>query len=367
MVTVYFATNRNPVSDADGYYGERFHADGPMFYRVGRADLKRTPEGDPDEGYKVERVETFEEAPPPDKSAKTPAVLGSAGLLAALRKQAITGGRDVIVLVHGFANPFLGSLQRAAQIKQSYLVQPRDDENPYEPEVVVFSWPSNGREQPPWQYHSDRDDAAASGVAMARFAMRLRDFLADGTNECKQGIHLVAHSMGNWALGHAVIGMRDLLNGRRLPTIFTNAFLMAADEDEDTFEPGRRFERLPELARSIHVYHSRQDTALIISDVTKSNPDRLGSGGPKSFSGLSARIAAIDCAGVDDTKITHGNHQYYRIRKEVIADVRAVLSGRFPNDQVPNRVTVESGRRYRIEPGSSAAPARRAGPPRRDR
>ena len=50
----------------------------------------------------------------------------------------------------------------------------------------------------------------------------------------------------------------------------------------------------------------------------------------------------------DSTQLTHGSHQYYRLRDEVISDVRAVLSGRFLADQVPNRYVVESGRRYRI-------------------
>src|SRR5262249_36014817 len=152
-----------------------------------------------------------------------------------LRKRMMQEKRDVIVLVHGFANTFVMSLQRAAQIKQAYLVDPADGTPVYEPYVVVFSWPSNGRTEPPWEYHSDRDDAAASGVAMARFMMRTLDFLSD-QGVCGQRIHLVAHSMGNWAFRHAVQGLIGLLGTAALPTVFTNVFLMAADEDEDTFE-----------------------------------------------------------------------------------------------------------------------------------
>jgi hypothetical protein len=60
-------------------------------------------------------------------------------------------------------------------------------------------------------------------------------------------------------------------------------------------------------------------------------------------------VVAIDCAKVDSTTLLHANHQYYRIREEVIADARAVLSG-FPGpDEIPGRVPIEPGRRYRIE------------------
>ncbi len=96
------------------------------------------------------------------------------------------------------------------------------------------------------------------------------------------------------------------------------------------------------------VYHSRDDLALKVSDTTKGNMDRLGANGPRSFSGISARIAAVDCSKVDFTEVAHGNHQYYRLRPEVIADVRQVLDGRLEPDEIPGRQVVESGRRYRI-------------------
>jgi esterase/lipase superfamily enzyme len=345
MVDVFFATNRNPVPKTQGYFGERFHPDGPMFFRVGAAALDKVSD-DPDEGYKVKSVQVFDEKLGAD-GTEVARLLGSSKLFADLQKKMMAEKKDVVVLLHGFANTFISSLQRAAQIKQSYLIESAPGAH-YEPYVVVFSWPSNGRTQPPWEYHSDRDDAAASGAAMARFMMRLLTFLTDASGRCGQRIHLVAHSMGNWALRHAVQGLIGLQNQAQLPPIFTNAFLMAADEDENTFEKEHKLLRLPELARAVHVYHSRGDGALLVSDVTKVNPDRLGSGGPRTFSGLSTRIVAVDCADVDFTTVPHGNHQYYRLRREVLTDVRAVLSGRFLPDQVPKRVVVESGRRYRI-------------------
>ncbi len=350
MVDVYFATNRDSVKDKGKHFGERFHAQGPMFFRVGVAQVEKVSDH-VDDGYEVKKVEVFSE----EATKEEEKFVGSTKVFADLRKQMLKDKHDVVVLIHGFANTFVNSLQRGAQIAQSYLIEPRDGNGlpipgakPYEPHVVVFSWPSNGRVFPPWEYHDDRQDAAASGFAVARFMRRLVEFMKDTDGKCEQRIHLVAHSMGNWALRNAVQAMRGLIDHAKFPTLFTNAFLMAADEDDDTFEQEHKLSMLPELARSIHVYHSRGDRALVISDTTKFNPDRLGSGGPKTFSGLSNRIVAIDCTNCDSTQFDHGNHQYYRIRPEVIADVRAVLSGRFLPDQIPGRTVVESGRRYRI-------------------
>lgn len=352
MIPVYFATNRNSIHDGKTHFGDRFHADGPMFYRVGRAILTATDSQDPDERYTVGQVEVFPEI----AENGVEKLVGSKKFFEDLRQEISVDRRDVVVLIHGFACDFETSLKRAAQIKQSYLIARGAEANGgtaagdvYEPHVVVFSWPSNGRVSPPWEYHNDRMDAEASGVAVARFMRRLVDFLTDRqSGRCEQGIHLVAHSMGNWALRHAVLSLASLVEQAKLPTIFSNAFLMAADEDDDTFEVDHKMERLPELAAAIHVYHSRGDKALFISDTTKFNPNRLGVHGPKSFSGLSTRIVAIDCSQCDNTKSAHVNHQYYRIRQEVIADVRAVLSGGFQPDQVPGRKVIESGRRYRI-------------------
>ncbi len=43
-----------------------------------------------------------------------------------------------------------------------------------------------------------------------------------------------------------------------------------------------------------------------------------------------------------------GFRRGYRLRPEVIADVRQVLDGRLEPDEIPGRQVVESGRRYRI-------------------
>lgn len=358
MVKVYFATNRDLLDEKKGEFGERFNELGAQFYRVGVAELE-VRSNDMDDGYKIKKVTVEPEDEEGDKTGNDDA-RGSTRLFDELRESMEEEKRDIIVYIHGFANTFESSLQRAAQIKQNYLIEPRDGAGsaaPYEPHLFLFSWPTNGRITPPWEYHSDRDDAVLSGAAIARVLKRLLDFL-EKPERCEQHIHLVAHSMGNWALRHGLMEIKSLNDSARLSKIFEHVFLMAADEDDDALEFKHKLALLNELARAIHVYHSPDDRVLIVSDATKFNPDRLGADGPKTFSGLSSRVTAIDCSKVDETEFFHLRHQYYRLRKEVIADVRSVLAGTHRPDEIATRDVIEPGRRYRLNPDKGKAVAR---------
>jgi esterase/lipase superfamily enzyme len=361
MTTVYFATNRNKLRS--GKFGQRFKSDGPHFYVVGRAEVTWNRVGANGEvldwdDFEVSWELAREQRPRAQDITGIPEMhvkeevgsrLGSTEIFREVRAKMKEDGRDAIIFIHDFANDFESSIGRAAQLAETYTISREAAAPPYKPYVFAFSWPSNGKVFPPWEYASDRNDAALSGLAMARALRRFVDFLNE-SERCKGRLHLVCHSMGNWALRHAVLGLRSLFEGQRLPKLFDNSFLMAADEDEDCFEDENKLKLLPELARRIHVYRSGSDLALEVSDKTKFNMDRVGTDGPRTFSGISNRIVALDCTDVNFTEMGHGRHQYYRLRPEVIEDVRHVLSGRVPLDRFPRRQPVEPGRRYRIPP-----------------
>jgi esterase/lipase superfamily enzyme len=334
---IYFATNRDQQGpDRRPKFGNRFNAMGPQFFRVGRAELERVP----NEGFRVTSVELEPERlikSPRDKTER----LGSRALFDELRNKMRQENRDVLIFLHGFANTFESCLERGAQLKERYLVRGA------EPHVFVFSWPSDGKTFPVTAYHDDRSDAAASGEAMARALAKLLDFLRQGGERCGCRIHLVAHSMGNWALRHAVLGIRAHLATDRLPQIFDNVFLMAADEDDDAFEHDHKLKLLPQLSRAVHVYHSRNDQALLISDTTKNNPDRLGARGPRRIEGLDTKVFLVDCQHVDETTTEDARHQYYRERAEVLRDVRQVLDD-VPPDEVVGRRPTGAPRSFRI-------------------
>lgn len=344
-ITVQYATNRSydPSQKGRLRFGPRFHPDGPSFYRVGTASVRRPANGDGD--YVLKSYDVEPEQPP---EGRTKEKIGSAKIFDGLREGMAENKVDVIVYLHGFDNTFESCLERMAEVVDKYRLPPNGGQA-RQAYGFAFSWPSDGEMVPFKSYHSDREDAAFSGIAMARALLRLTDYLAKNKNDlCEQRIHLVAHSMGNWALRHAVLGLKTLSNWYNLPRIFEHVFLMGADEDADAFESDTKLRLLTQLARSIHVYYASDDGALKISDLTKGNPDRLGHHGPRTMDGIDSRVDAIDCTAVSSTSLSHLNHQYYRLRPEVIADVCAVLAGK-PSDSIPGREVIQSGRRFRLK------------------
>lgn len=347
---VYFATNRDfQGSLSQPRFGNGFNANGPQMFRVGRARVERRGK----DHYDVRGVEVE-----PESDER----VGSQVIFPELCEKLRTEERNILIYLHGFASTFDITLERAAQLSHEYLITPRNEATdtlgiPYSPVAFAFSWPSNGVVFPASEYHRDRDDAQISGIAMARALIKLLRFLTaqregdprppEPPTSCRQHIHLVAHSMGNWALRHAVNRFAEEVPNRPLPRIFEHVFLMAADEDDDALEDPLELGLLPDLGKFIHVYHSRSDQALDISDLTKGNPNRLGEGGPRNMDLIMDRIDAIDCTRVDFTSPGDGNHQYYRLRDEVIADVRQVLSG-VPSDRIVGRVPTHRSRSWRI-------------------
>jgi hypothetical protein len=57
-------------------------------------------------------------------------------------------------------------------------------------------------------------------------------------------------------------------------------------------------------------------------------------------------VFTVDCGLVDETILEHGRHQYYRINKEVIEDIEAIIAGISPD-------AIAETRRHVIRPGRS--------------
>lgn len=354
---VYFATNRNHTADPAEPFGKSYNPDGPFCVRYGYADVtvKAKKPHDP-KSYGVRKVEVIPdivEAGDPATGRKP--VYGSDIALPALRDRMRASKADLLIFIHGFNCSFAEALENAAQLRQVYSTAKRPLE------AAVFSWPSDGRTVAPdlspgssklrLAYFNDRTDAEASASAMARALKKLVDFVKDMSREenCGQRIHLVVHSMGNFALRHAIQAFgRDYKPGG-MPRLFDTIFLMAADEDNDAFEMAHKFERLPELATAVHVYYAANDRVLQVSDATKSNPDRLGNAGPRTLSNLPRKVTLVDCALVSGVGALAPRHSYYREMPQVTADVQAVLAG-IPGDAMDWRQYVPAERGFRITP-----------------
>jgi esterase/lipase superfamily enzyme len=380
IVTVYFATNRMPLTDASGATIIDFGSE------LGPIDGTAVRFGSAQASVAANRS-TFV----PNSLYVAPEQLygptikrGSRDIFEKLRQDMQEGGRPTLVVIHGFSNTFKEAIERAAAIIEFYGI----DAN-----VFSFSWPSIGTPLPtplPYtDYFHDRGTARASGVAIARTMRILYDFI-DGLPHrdlCRQQLHLICHSMGNYAFRYAVQALMQVPQGEpreymrvtdapapdreglpfpalvampteapdpnRLRRTFDQIILAAADEDEDALEDSKELRHLPRLGNRVTVYHTQSDWILsTLSSVTKFNGPRLGVSGPENMAMISDKVTAVDVSDAISPKQDFQSHQYYRIFPAVRDDIVSVLVGE-RQDKIAKRDRTDT-QRYRLQ-----APPRR--------
>lgn len=322
MVTVYFATNRNLINGSNPVtFGDKFSAADLGDLRFGQAEVNA---GALDESS----VQVLPDTP----SA------GSRALFAQLRQQMSAQSKDALIFIHGFNVSFKEAVESAAMIKTRYE---QLSAGRYAPNIFVFSWPSNGRL---FEYKDDRHDAQTSGYAFARGLEKLTSFLRNAENgePCQQRVNLIAHSMGNYVLRHALQETQKIGASRMLPRLFDSIILAAADEDNDAFDHDYKLARLPELCKHVTIYYNTEDQALTISDFTKGNPDRLGQSGPSNPRQLPYKVVIVD---VSDLVSTFNEHSYHVSNDQVVRDIVGVLQGQNPNT-LPNRTYVAYANKF---------------------
>jgi len=343
MTTIYFATNRNLIGSAPNPrdFGDTFARVDPQYLSPDRREAPVEPIVDP--GYlrfgqvEVSGGKLLRDSIRvlPDKPNE-----GSKALLAQLRAQMREDSLDSLVFIHGFNVSFSGAIESAAQLSDG-LAQLSG--NSYQPNIFVFSWPSNGKLL---DYRDDRYDAKASGYAFARGLKKLSDFLRepDRGQRCDRKIHLIAHSMGNYVLRNALQEAQETRGNSLLPCLFENIVLTAADEDSDAFEHDRKLARLLELSRRITIYFNTEDRALEISDLTKGNPERLGEVGPRNPLQLPAKVIPVD---VSEVVRGFTEHSYHIDDDNVVQDLIAVLKGVSP-DSIPARMPIPRANTFKL-------------------
>ena len=262
----------------------------------------------------------------------------------------MNGGDHVLILVHGFNVSWWDAVASAASLQcmVNRHCDGRDSANDFTPvQVVLFTWPSDGRVIPYWSYFSDRSDAKVSGYAFGRGVLKLRDYLIEaqrltrqqGEPPCGRSIHLLCHSMGNFVLQNALDRIAEFSVGGRLPRLFEQIFLSAADVAADAFQPGEPFHRLPQMARAVTIYHNRGDLTMPVSDYTKGNTDRLGWDGAEWPAYLPDRVHQVDCSRLVSGLV---EHSYYHCGT-VNDDIRQSIDGIPTDSRDRNREPIRHG------------------------
>jgi esterase/lipase superfamily enzyme len=353
---LYYATNRKHVG-ADRWhpdsYGSKFSDDGMENLRFGEvtvtaddgelakwleADMEDCGVGDGEslasylaDCAKSAQIEAYEETINPniaDVAQKNPK-LGSQAMFKDVMSD-MRNSSDVLIYIHGFNVSWFDAVGSALALQLMLQnAQSRDPEQNLL--VILFTWPSDGMALPWVSYKSDRSEATGSGAAVGRAFLKARDFLAGlrdraakgGKKLCDQDIHLLCHSMGNYLLQSALSRLGDFTPGSALPRLFEHIFLCAADVDDNALEDGQPLAQVDQLARHVTIYHNRQDKAMVISDYTKGNPERLGGTGAAHPVLLHNKVHQVDC-----TPIVHGfvEHSYY-LTGNVNSDIRSSIDG----------------------------------------
>ncbi len=360
---LFYATNRNHLGD-DRWnptgYGTGFSEDGLENLRFGRVTVQADDgivtgylqtTGDYGTGNgialsdyltkqagddTVTKIEAYREELSADTQGAT--VLGSTAMFQALQR-ITTQATDILIYIHGFNVSWQDAVAAALSLQIRLNNSPVGD-GAQHLQVVLFSWPSDGKAIPYVSYKSDRSEAAASGMAFGRGVLKVRDFLMEicrrtGGNRCEQNIHLLCHSMGNYVLQNTLPRIADYAAGRALPRLFDQIFMCSPDVDADCFEGTNPLVRLPELCRSVTVYFNRHDKSMYLSDYTKGNPERLGCNGVSRPALLDAKITTVDCtAVVTDEGVVE--HSYY-LDGYVTDDIRRSTDGVAPNDAIRSR------------------------------
>ena len=228
---------------------------------------------------------------------------------------------DVLIFIHGYNVSWHEAVGTALAL--NWMQNNTLDDTQCEVEVVLFSWPSDGSMMPFFAYSSDREDARGSGKSFGRGMLKLRDHLHKIKEGCGRNLHVLCHSMGNYVLEQSLSRLGTFENRQRWPRMFDQVFLCSADVNEDTLEDGKPLGDLHKLGNNVSVYFNRGDKALIISDITKGQPDRLGNSGAARPNRLHHKVQQVDCAPVAEGIIEHA----YYLWGPVSRDIRQSIEG----------------------------------------
>ena len=231
---------------------------------------------------------------------------------------------EVLVFIHGFKSDLERSLYTLKKLHKAYVEK---DESPIK-HIVMFTWPAMGKI---FKYRNDARDARTSGYALGRAIHKMADFLGRKTNEdCKQRIHLMAHSMGGQVL-EAMLQQLSDAEEEQLNSLFHEVILVGADLDYDALEKPRPLYDLIDICERIHVFYHKKDMALVVSENTKNAMNRLGKCGAKNSRNLADDVYQYDITHTKDD-VTHNiihdnvNHWSYYTSNETIEMIIDVLT-----------------------------------------
>lgn len=211
---------------------------------------------------------------------------------------------DLLVFIHGYNVDFQSAVRRTAQIAVDL---------PFEGVPVCYSWPSQGTLI---GYPVDESNAEWTET-------HLRDFLLELARESgAQSINVIAHSMGNRPMTHAMREIAWQMSDAE-PAPFDRVVLAAPDVDADRFRRDLA-PALTTVANQVTLYASSDDQALVASKQVHGYP-RAGESGLHVV--VVPGVETIDVSGIDLSLL---GHSYYGDNESMLRDLYEVVRARLP-------------------------------------
>ena len=230
--------------------------------------------------------------------------------------------KQILLFVHGYNVSFDDAVYRTAQLALDLRFQGAS---------ILYSWPSNGRTL---RYVADKDRSLATLGSFKTFLRQLSQQSGART------VHVIAHSMGNNSLVHALAELEREEKGN---APHFRQIIMAAP-DVDRREYARLADAFQSSADHITLYAADNDRALIASETLHGAP-RIGDAKPMF------ERKGID--SIDASMVIKGflKHSYFADVR-VLDDIERLLSGqtkvpRFGLIGVPDN---ERARHWRFQP-----------------
>jgi len=237
--------------------------------------------------------------------------LGSQAFLASLKECAT---KQVLIYLHGYSNlpepdifPRATKLQKMCNAKKPGLV-----------EVVPVIWPCDNDLGIVKDYWDDQKAADASGFSFSRLLERFESWRNESPNiaaPCLKRINVLAHSMGNRVLRESMRLWAKYDRQYRVPMLFRNAFMVAADVVNETLHRGKSGQFVCDASRNVIVYYASDDLALRASKISNLKnavaSRRLGHSGPEDMRKVPSNVYAVDCDDYNTKYDRPKGHSYF--------------------------------------------------------
>ncbi|WP_166415550.1 alpha/beta hydrolase [Cochlodiniinecator piscidefendens] len=230
--------------------------------------------------------------------------------------------RTAFVFVHGFNVSFKTAIFTAAQIAFDIG---------FDGPVYAYSWPSGGTT---FDYVYDMD---STRITLPHFSEFLN--LISNTKGVDK-IHIVAHSMGNVALGNLVSPENPYIEPSA-KTEFSQLILAAPDLDLQIFR--ETSDHFVSFGKGVTLYAARNDIALRISQIIRKGNPRAGDVPTETGPVVVEGIDTIDVSEID-TSFFSLNHSKVATSRNLLNDLGLLLRTgvRPPDHRTPTAVTVTS-------------------------